>query len=136
MFSHVFLGTNQFDRALAFYRPLMALLGLRERFCDPQRPWAAWEPAAGGRPLFIIGRPYDGAPASVGNGSMVALQAVDRPTVDRAHALALQQGGVDEGAPGLRPDYHARYYGAYFRDLDGHKLCVVCHGPAPPSPGP
>jgi predicted lactoylglutathione lyase len=47
--------------------------------------------------------------------------------VDRCHALALELGGRDEGAPALRPQYHASYYGAYFRDPDGNKLCVVCH---------
>jgi catechol 2,3-dioxygenase-like lactoylglutathione lyase family enzyme len=47
--------------------------------------------------------------------------------VDRAHALALAHGGSCAGAPGLRPAYHADYYGAYFRDPDGNKLCVVCH---------
>lgn len=131
MLSHVFVGTNQFERALSFYRPVMALLGLHERFCDPTRPWAGWEVAAGVRPLFVIGRPYNGEAAAPGNGHMVALQAPSRAVVDDVHARALQLGGADEGAPGLRPQYHAHYYGAYFRDPDGNKLCVVCH--APPS---
>jgi len=127
MLSHVFLGTNQFENALAFYRPLMALLGLCERFCDRSRPWVGWETAPGVRPLFVLGRPYDGGPASPGNGQMVALLAPSRAVVDEVHARALQLGGADEGAPGLRPEYHAHYYGAYFRDPDGNKLCVVCH---------
>ncbi|RZU47989.1 lactoylglutathione lyase [Fluviicoccus keumensis] len=131
MISHVFLGTNDFGRALAFYRPLMAALGHRERFCEPSRPWAAWEPSPGARPLFVIGRPFDGEAAAAGNGQMTALLAPDRATVDRLHALALSLGGADEGAPGLRPHYHPHYYGAYFRDPDGHKLCVVCHRPEP-----
>jgi lactoylglutathione lyase len=58
---------------------------------------------------------------------MTALLAPDRATVDRCHRLALANGGVDEGAPGLRPEYHVNYWGAYFRDPDGNKLCVVCH---------
>ncbi|OXH86721.1 glyoxalase, partial [Burkholderia multivorans] len=53
-----------------------------------------------------------------------------RAHVDRCHALALQHGGTCEGPPGLRPHYHRDYYGAYFRDPDGNKLCVVCHRPA------
>ncbi len=129
MLSHVYLGTNDFEKALEFYRPLMSLLNLCERFCDAQRQWVAWEVAPGVRPLFVVGRPYDGRPASAGNGFMVALLASDRRTVDAVHAVALQQGGVDEGAPGLRPEYHSNYYGAYFRDLDGNKLCVVTHSP-------
>jgi catechol 2,3-dioxygenase-like lactoylglutathione lyase family enzyme len=58
---------------------------------------------------------------------MVAFLAADRPAVRKAYAAALANGGVSEGAPGLRPEYHAHYYGAYFRDPDGNKLCVACH---------
>lgn len=130
MFSHVVLGTNHFDQALAFYRPLMNLLALPERFCDPQVPWAAWETTYGKRPLLIIGRPWDQGVASAGNGQVVALLAPSRSIVDQAYTLALKHGGSDEGAPGLRPHYHANYYGAYFRDPDGNKICLVCHEPA------
>jgi catechol 2,3-dioxygenase-like lactoylglutathione lyase family enzyme len=83
------------------------------------------------RPLFLIGRPFDRRPAAVGNGQMLALLAPNRAAVDRCHATALAQGGLSEGAPGLRPHYHADYYGAYFRDPDGNKLCVCCHQPEP-----
>ena len=55
--------------------------------------------------------------------------AADRASVDRCHAAAIARGGTDEGAPGLRPQYHPHYYGAYFRDPDGNKLCVCCHDP-------
>lgn len=127
MFSHIFIGVSDFGLAHTFYGPLMTELGLRQRFFDPANSWAAWQQEAGGRPLFIIGRPFDGAPHAAGNGQMVAFTAKDRATVDRAYQLALTRGGTDEGAPGLRPHYHASYYGAYFRDLDGNKLCVVCH---------
>jgi lactoylglutathione lyase len=58
---------------------------------------------------------------------MTALLAPDRAAVDDAYAVALAHGGRGDGAPGLRPDYHANYYGAYLRDPDGNKLCVVCH---------
>lgn len=126
MFSHVFIGISEFKRALAFYRPLMQVLGATERFCDDQRPWAGWQSAPGPRPLFLIGRPFDGE-AAPGNGQMVALMAKDRATVDRAYAAALANGGICEGPPGLRPQYHAHYYGAYVRDPDGNKLCVVSH---------
>lgn len=102
MLSHVYLGTNDFEKALAFYRPLMHLLNLHERFCDFQRPWAAWETAPGVRPLFVIGRPYDQQSATVGNGQMVALSATSRSIVDAAHAIALRYGGADEGATELR----------------------------------
>lgn len=129
MFSHIYLGTRDFDRALAFYRPLLASLGVTERFCDPAKPWAGWQSTPGPRPLLLLGAPFDGEHAP-GNGQMVALLAATRAQVDAAHAVALAQGGRCEGPPGLRPQYHAHYYGAYFRDPDGNKLCVACHEPA------
>jgi catechol 2,3-dioxygenase-like lactoylglutathione lyase family enzyme len=127
MLSHIYLGVSEFGRAQAFYAPIMVALGLKQRFSDPVTCWAAWNPAAGGRPLFIIGRPYNGTEHDAGNGQMVAFMAKTRAVVEEAHALALANGGKDEGKPGLRPHYHANYYGAYFRDPDGNKICVVCH---------
>jgi len=126
LFSHIFLGTRDFERALAFYRPLLDLLGATERFCDPSRSWAGWQSNPGPRPLLVLGKPLAGE-HDPGNGQMVALLAARRPLVGQAHALALAQGGRCEGPPGLRPHYHPNYYGAYFRDLDGNKLCVACH---------
>lgn len=131
MFSHVFLATRDFERALAFYRPLLALLGATERFCEPSNSWAGWQSNPGPRPLLVLGKPFEGE-HEPGNGQMVALLAASRALVDQAHALALAQGGRCEGPPGLRPHYHPHYYGAYFRDLDGNKLCVACHD-APPA---
>jgi len=126
LFSHVFVATNDFERALAFYRPLLALLGVAERFCEPERPWAGWQSTPDPRPLLLLGAPFEGR-HEPGNGQMVALLAASRAQVDAAYALALASGGRCEGPPGLRPEYHANYYGAYFRDLDGNKLCVACH---------
>ncbi|MBX3610881.1 MAG: VOC family protein [Hydrogenophaga sp.] len=131
MLSHVFLGVRDFDLALAFYRALMPVLGIAERFCEPERPWAGWQSLPGPRPLFLIGTPFDGQTHVPGNGQMVALLASSRAVVARAHATALASGGSDEGAPGLRPEYHPHYYGAYFRDTEGNKLCVACHEPEP-----
>ncbi|NVO04800.1 MAG: VOC family protein [Rhodoferax sp.] len=131
MFSHTFVGISDFDRALAFYNPVMAALGVQQRFCDPQRPWAGWQSAPDPRPLFLIGKPFDGQPHAPGNGQMLAFLAQSRAVVDAVYATAMAHGGSSEGAPGLRPEYHAHYYGAYFRDPDGNKLCVACHVPAP-----
>ncbi|USU19953.1 VOC family protein [Paraburkholderia fungorum] len=131
MLSHVFVGISDFERAVSFYSVLMDTLELRLKFRDNDTCWAGWMAAGAPRPLFVIGRPYDGQPATVGNGQMLALLAKDRATVDRAHAAALAHGGACEGPPGLRPQYHPDYYGAYFRDPDGNKLCVCCHEPDP-----
>ncbi len=127
MFSHVFIGVSDFARALRFYRALMAVLEVPERFCEPQRPWAGWQSTPGPRPLLLIGTPFDGQPHVPGNGQMTAFMAERRERVDRAYAVALGQGGRCEGPPGPRPEYHADYYGAYFRDTEGNKLCVACH---------
>ncbi|WP_176055085.1 MULTISPECIES: VOC family protein [Paraburkholderia] len=130
MLSHVFIGVNDFERAFAFYSAVLAELGLALKFREEDRPWAGWMKPGVARPLFLVGKPFDGAPAVAGNGQMIALLAADRATVDRAHATALAHGAACEGPPGLRPEYHANYYGAYFRDLEGNKLCVCCHDAA------
>ena len=127
MISHIVIGISDFERAMRFYGPLMAALQFKVRLSDPSTPWTVWSAADGRRPFFIIRPPYDGAPAQRGNGQMTALLAPDRATVDQCYRLALDHGGADEGPPGLRPEYHPDYWGAYFRDPDGNKLCVVCH---------
>jgi len=129
VFSHATLGVTDFDRALGFYGPLMVALGHELRFCDRAVPWAGWQPRGQSRPLFIIMHPFNGQPAAPGQGAMLAFDVPDRQTLRRAHAAGLALGGSDEGAPGLRPQYHASYYGAYLRDPDGNKLCLVCHAP-------
>lgn len=129
MFSHIHVGVTDFDRALAFYNPLMSALGIEPRFCEAARPWAGWQSKPGPRPLFVIGKPYDEQPHEPGNGQMVAFLAESRAMVDFAYAVALANGGTSEGAPSSRPEYHENYYGAYFRDPDGNKLCVACHLP-------
>lgn len=130
MISHVFVGITDFQRAFRFYSAVMETLGLQLKFCDTDKQWAAWMTSGKARPLFIIGSPYNGEMATAGNGQMIALLAPTRAAVNNAYAAALKNGGRGEGAPGLRPEYHADYYGAYFRDADGNKMCVCCHDAA------
>jgi catechol 2,3-dioxygenase-like lactoylglutathione lyase family enzyme len=130
MISHVFIGVNDFDRAFKFYSSVMNALGHKLKFCEPDRPWAGWVADDASRPLFLIGRPYDCNAAEHGNGQMVALLAPDRRSVDSTYASALAREGSCEGPPGLRTEYHPDYYGAYFRDPEGNKICVCCHDPA------
>jgi lactoylglutathione lyase len=130
VFSHIFIGVGDFDRALGFYTALADVLGVELRFIDRERPWAGWRSDPGPRPLLLIGRPYNAEPHVPGNGQMVAFLASSPSVVDRAFDVAIAHGGISEGAPGPRPEYHAHYYGAYFRDTEGNKLCVACHVPA------
>lgn len=117
MLSHVFLGTNDLERAEIFYAPIFQLLGWRLRFLEAETGWVGWQPSAAPRPLFIVGKPYDQAPASSGNGGMVALQAPDRASVDAVFAAALRGGGKSEGEPGLRPHYHSAIMAPIFAIL-------------------
>ena len=74
---------------------------------------------------FWVVTPFNRRRATNGNGSMVAFEAETRAAVDAFHAAAIAAGAIDEGEPGLR-SYHAHFYAAYVRDLDGNKLCAVC----------
>lgn len=121
MIGYVTLGTNDLPKAVAFYDALLGELGAR-RFMEFEDTFVAWavDPQ---KPGISVTKPYDGKPATVGNGVMVAL-IVDKPeTVDRLHAKALELGGTDEGAPGPRSE---QFYAGYFRDLDGNKLNFFC----------
>ena len=128
MFSHVFVSISDFERAYGFYSAVMQNLGIELRFCEPEKPWAGWHSAGRSRPFFVICKPYNGQPHDPGNGQMVAFMARDRTTVRESYQTALRHGGTCEGPPGPRPHYHPNYYGAYFRDPDGNKICVASHG--------
>ncbi len=123
MFSHVTLGTNDWPRARPFWEAVMAVLKQPVLF-EHEQGIAYGEPSG---PKIFVGPAFNGQPTTNGNGTHVAFLAKDRSTVDAFHAAALQHGGTDEGAPGLRPHYHPNYYGAYVRDPDGNKLQAVCH---------
>ena len=130
MFNHIFIGASDFDRAFGFYSALAGVLGIQPRFIEREHPWAGWQSTPGPRPLLLIGTPYNGEPHAPGNGQMVAFLASSRQVVDEAYKVALANGGASEGAPGLRPEYHEYYYGAYVRDTEGNKLCIACHVPS------
>jgi catechol 2,3-dioxygenase-like lactoylglutathione lyase family enzyme len=125
MYSHTTLGIKDVAKSTAFYDAVLGTLG-HARFYTFDT--GAGYGADGQEQLWILS-PFDGNEARPGNGAMVAFMADNRFEVDKAYRAALENGGSDEGAPGLRPDYHENYYGAYMRDPDGNKLCVVCHKP-------
>ncbi|MBS0224423.1 MAG: VOC family protein [Proteobacteria bacterium] len=126
MFSHVTVGSNDIARARRFYDSVTSALGLKRHADYPE---AVAYGVPDGRPQLWIVRPLDKKAASAGNGITIGLDATDRSAVDRAHAAAMASGGTDEGKPGLRTHYHPNYYGAYVRDPDGNKVCIVCHKP-------
>ena len=119
MIGYVTLGTNDLTRAAAFYDAIARELGTGRMMENDK--FIAWGAPGGGAGIGLT-RPFDGEPASVGNGVMVALAAKDKAQVDRLHALALSLGGTCEGPPGARSE---GFYAAYFRDLDGNKICVI-----------
>lgn len=129
MFSRIFVSVYDFDRALRFCDAVMSSLGIELRFCDQAKPWAGWQSSGKTRPFFVICKPFNGQPHEPGNGQMIAFAAATRATVRACYQIALDRGGSCEGPPGLRPQYHENYYGAYFRDPEGNKLCVVYHVP-------
>ena len=116
MIGYVTLGTNKMDEAAAFYDALLGVLGAN-RMMEAET-FIAWA-VNPGTPAISIIKPADGDSATVGNGMMVALVVDSSEKVDALHAKALELGGSDEGAPGLRGD---AFYAGYFRDLDGNKL--------------
>jgi catechol 2,3-dioxygenase-like lactoylglutathione lyase family enzyme len=116
MVGYATLGTNDPERGQAFYDALLELLGAKRLMeIESFVLWGTSLDQAG----LALTKPYDGNPASVGNGVMVGLQAPSKEVVDALHARALELGGQDEGAPGPRGD---GFYAGYFRDLDGNKL--------------
>lgn len=124
MIGYVTLGIADMAAAQRFYDPLVETLGGKRVHVDDRFTFYA----DGHGPMLGICTPYDGAPPSAGNGTMVAFRAASRADVDRAHARALALGATDEGAPGLREPLEMQFYGAYFRAPDGHKMCVFTMG--------
>jgi catechol 2,3-dioxygenase-like lactoylglutathione lyase family enzyme len=121
MIGYATIGTNDLEKAKTFYATVLAPLGARPAFASDRMQGYAG--AAGA--MLAVCRPYDGEKAFAGNGNMVALQAASPDVIKQVYDLALANGASDEGAPGERMP---GFYGAYFRDLDGNKVCVFKMG--------
>jgi len=122
MIGYVTIGTNDLQKAAPFYDALAAEMGVgRMMEFDTFIAWG--EP--GGAAGIGLTKPFDGNPATVGNGMMVALQAKDEAQVQRLYDIALANGGTDEGAPG---DRGGGFYAVYFRDPEGNKLNAFVMG--------
>lgn len=122
MIGYVTLGTNDLAKAAAFYDAIAAELSV-SRMMEFDN-FIAWGKEGGGAGIGLT-RPFDGNPATVGNGVMVALEARDAEQVQRLHAIALANGGTCEGPPGPRGE---GFYAGYFRDPDGNKLNAFIMG--------
>lgn len=117
MIGYVTLGTNDLDKAVAFYDALLGSIGAG-RFMESEQ-FVAWATGPD-QPGLSVTKPYDEKPATVGNGTMVALMLDSTEKVDAFYAKAMELGATDEGAPGPRGE--GGFYAGYFRDLDGNKL--------------
>jgi len=122
MIGYVTLGTNDLAKSAKFYDALLGIVGGKRQM--DMETFIAWG-IAPGQPMVSVIKPFDGNKATVGNGVMVALAVDSRAKVDAVHKKALELGGKDEGAVGLRG---GTFYAGYFRDLDGNKLNVFCMG--------
>ena len=129
MIGYVTLGTNDLEKARSYYDALFGSIG-GSRLLEMDHGFTLYG-TAWGRPGVAITPPYNQETATAGNGNMIALVMDSRERVDAFHAKALELGGSDEGAPGLRgPEGDRAFYGGYFRDPEGNKLCAFRMGPA------
>ncbi|MEN3110761.1 VOC family protein [Uliginosibacterium paludis] len=119
MIGYVTLGTNDLARAQTFYDALFATLGATRQWESERSTGWGTSPQA---PALAVIKPFDGQPATVGNGVMVALVMPSREAVDAFYAKAIELGATDEGKPGPRGT--GGYYGSYFRDPDGNKIAA------------
>jgi len=116
------VGSNDLERAKAFYIALLEPFGIAPLFPHPSGGMVYGREGA-----FVFGvlGPYNNEPATAGNGSMISFRCESCEEVNAFHAKALSLGGKDEGAPGYRAP---TFYMSYFRDLDGNKLCAYFVG--------
>ena len=122
MFDHVSISVSNFEKSKAFYKEILAPLGVSPQMEFPGA--VGFGRDGSGVPAFWIG-----AGDAPSRGGHVAFQAPSREAVRRFHATGLRNGGRDEGAPGLRPQYHETYYAAFLWDPDGYKVEAVIHTP-------
>jgi catechol 2,3-dioxygenase-like lactoylglutathione lyase family enzyme len=121
MLDHVGVPVSDFERSKCFFAQALSPLGY-ELIMEPSATAAGF--GMRGKPDFWIGQ---GDP---GQAFHLAFAADDRATVDAFYEAAMAAGGHDNGGPGLRPHYHANYYGAFVLDPDGNNIEAVCHRPA------
>lgn len=122
MLAYATVGSNNLEKSIPFYTELLATQGAAKLFDHPSGGVLF---AKDGKVVLGVLKPFNGLPATAGNGTMLALQLPSREAVDAFHAKVLALGGSDEGAPGERGP---GFYMAYFRDLEGNKFAACCLG--------
>jgi catechol 2,3-dioxygenase-like lactoylglutathione lyase family enzyme len=122
MIGYVTIGAKDPEKSGAFYDAMFGALGAERKFADGG--WIGYGPKGEAKNDVYVCPPFDGQPATFGNGSMLAFKAKSKADVDAAHAAGLAHGGSDEGKPGFRPPEKETFYGAYLRDPTGNKLAV------------
>jgi catechol 2,3-dioxygenase-like lactoylglutathione lyase family enzyme len=121
MFSHIMIGTNDLQRAKAFYDAVLGALGVPPATVDGQRIF--YRTPTG---VFSVTKPIDGEPATCANGMTIGFAAASTAQADAWHAAGLAAGGRScEDPPGVREGRAGRLYLAYLRDPDGHKICAL-----------
>ncbi len=121
MFSHVMIGTNDLDRAKAFYDKLLGTLGVRPAVVDGHRIFYRTKTGT-----FAVSKPIDGKPATVANGGTIGFLAQSTEEADAWHAMGIANGGTTcEDPPGVRGNDQVKLYLAYLRDPYGNKICVL-----------
>ncbi len=132
MFDHLSIGVSNFAKSVVFYDAVFQALGVGRMFALPMEAIAGYT-GPKGTSFWIYGKDKANSPLTQVQPSPrfhIAFQAANRAAVDAFYQAAIAQGGTDEGAPGIRSNYHPNYYAAYVLDLDGYKLEAVCHDPA------
>ena len=121
MFSHIMIGTNDLEKAKAFYDPLLGALGVAPAAVDGNRIF--YRTPTG---VFAVTKPINGEPATPGNGATIGFSCSSPEQADAWHAAGLANGGTDcEDPPGVREGPAMKLYLAYLRDPDGNKLCAL-----------
>ncbi|MGY5776904.1 VOC family protein [Rhizobium sp. LEGMi135b] len=121
MLDHVTIGVRDLERSKIFYDTILRSLGIERLYAEGES-FAGY--GMGQKAFFWIGQRD-----ALQTGTHIAFAASNRKTVDEFHRLGIIAGGIDNGAPGLRPHYHQNYYGAFILDPDGHNIEAVCHLP-------
>ena len=128
MIGYITIGAQDGETSGSFYDAVLGALGNERKFADGG--WIGYGPKGeDAHNVYVVSPPFDGNPASAGNGMMIAFLAPSKDAVAAAYEDGLKAGGSDEGKPGPRPEDSTTFYGAYLRDPTGNKICVFAKGP-------